>query len=782
MTIDSSQSVDIKGQKANIKTLFKPQNDDVFTTSQFRYKFGELGCQFVDMVVEDQEELTTDKKTIWFKVKNGLPSLNTIYLSFPQYSNDVGIGLFQYNAPKDPNFEQFDPLVVRVNMNNPVDLDGSISYIAWYYYKPEDPDRLLDIKITPGNSNAVNFAISREAGEYTFGAKLIDNDGGEIASEDIIGKGPSIFIKPKGNDSIDIPLVTIKSDAVSTKVGEEVTFTVSSKILSNRSDFKANRIIKYDFDGDGIDDLTTKDDIIKYIYTNPSPDGKPYKAKVKVIYREKVGVGYTEPIIVKKALKPNFILANYDKKILIRDTSYGLDDKTTFEYCLDKNDCENTTIKGEKTFLHEYKDYGTYTIVLTATDQYSNTVTTEKKITLSPPTTRLFISLMSTPDNRQTTNGFELDVGKSLNNQVILYPQYFGTGECYMDINLSDGDNNKDKMCNQLHTIDIKSVASQVYYKLWYSNAKGLTSKIIKVNLLDNQTIVPEQYKQTAAKMSELIEKYSNKEDYITLVSILQNLAQNLGDKEKTTEYLIDLSTEMQTTTYPETTQVEIKDITDSLANAGFRATQGLSEYERVKADILAYANPSLEPKISSLFDKLENTSDKTDMYNQLAEVLRLYGLEVTAGTVEQDDFTSIKELICKIVMIKEIPGSKCITTGEGTVIVPDETIAEPDTTTNNTGGSSIVKWILWIIGLAVGLFLLAIIIFAVRARISRAKIANEQGEAPSTPNPAPASNPPKPSQSENSSSNTPPNTQTPPPSNISNANSESSSSSKPTT
>jgi hypothetical protein len=71
-------------------------------------------------------------------------------------------------------------------MENPVDLDGSISYIARYYYKPEDPERLLDIKVTPGNSNAVNFAISREAGEYTFGAKIIDNDGGEVATEDII--------------------------------------------------------------------------------------------------------------------------------------------------------------------------------------------------------------------------------------------------------------------------------------------------------------------------------------------------------------------------------------------------------------------------------------------------------------------------------------------------------------------------------------------------------------------------------------------------------------------
>jgi len=144
---------------------------------------------------------------------------------------------------------------------------------------------------------------------------------------------------------VDIPLVTFKTDNSNTKIGEEVTFTANSRILSNRADFKANRIIKFDFDGDGIDDLTTKDDVVKYVYTKPSPDGKPYKPKAKVIYREKVGVGYAEPIIVKKGIKPNFLVVSFDKKILVRDTTFGDDDKTVLEYCLDKNNCVKTTIK-----------------------------------------------------------------------------------------------------------------------------------------------------------------------------------------------------------------------------------------------------------------------------------------------------------------------------------------------------------------------------------------------------------------------------------------------------
>lgn len=730
ISIDSSKSVDVKGQRANVKVLFKPQNDDVYNTTQLRYKFGEIGCQYVEMIVEDKEDLTADKKKIRFKVKNGLPKLNNIYLNFPQYSNDVGIWLFQYNAPKDPNFEQFDPLVVRVNIDSPVDLDGSISYIARYYYKPEDPDRLLDIKVTPGNSNAVNFAISREAWEYTFGAKIIDNDGGEIASEDIIWKGPSIFIKPKGNDSVDIPLVTFKTDINNTKIGEEVTFTVVSRVLSNRPDFKANRIIKFDFDGDGTDDLTTKDDVVKFVYTSPSPEGKPFKPKAKVIYRDKVWVWYAESITVKKWLKPSFLLASYDKKILIRDTTYGADEKTQLEYCLDDKNCSTSTIKWERIFTYVYPDYGTYTIQLRATDSFWNEVEAKKTIELKAPARRLYIDLMSTPNNKQTDNGFELEVGKSLSNQIILYPQYFGSGKCYLDINLTDGDDDNDIECNKVHTIDVKSIGAQVYYKFRYENSKGLTSKVIKINLLDNQAIVPEQYKEVSEAIGKLIDTYSNKTWYTELVTVLQSLGQNLGDKEKTTEYLIDLDNLIKKGELPKDTTKQLTDITKALANAGFRATQWLSEYERTKAEILAYANPSLEQKLSSLFEQIENTSDKQVMYDYLSDILALYGQEVSAWTLEEGDFTIIKWHICTIVTLKEIPGTKCAETGTSIEKPATTTVSSTDSNTDATPSSglgSVLKRILWIIWIAIGIFLVLVIVFAVKARMDRGKAESSE-------------------------------------------------------
>jgi hypothetical protein len=62
-----------------------------------------------------------------------------------------------------------------------------------------------------------------------------------------------------------------------------VQFDVVSKIISDRPDFVQERTIQYDFDGDGIRDLTTKSDRVKYVYTKPNEFG--YKPRAAVLYR-----------------------------------------------------------------------------------------------------------------------------------------------------------------------------------------------------------------------------------------------------------------------------------------------------------------------------------------------------------------------------------------------------------------------------------------------------------------------------------------------------------------
>ena len=68
----------------------------------------------------------------------------------------------------------------------------------------------------------------------------------------------------------DIPYVTVKSSQSTVEIGDEVTFDVISKVVSDRPDFVQERTIQYDFDGDGERDLTTKADRVTHVYTKPN--------------------------------------------------------------------------------------------------------------------------------------------------------------------------------------------------------------------------------------------------------------------------------------------------------------------------------------------------------------------------------------------------------------------------------------------------------------------------------------------------------------------------------
>jgi hypothetical protein len=99
-----------------------------------------------------------------------------------------------------------------------------------------------------------------------------------------------------------------------------VTFTTKAKVLSNRPDFEAKKIIRYDFDGDGVWDKTTKDSVVKYIYTKQYESIKP---RVEVTYRKNPVIFIGDAISVRQMLKPLLEAHVYDKTIYLRDYSLG---------------------------------------------------------------------------------------------------------------------------------------------------------------------------------------------------------------------------------------------------------------------------------------------------------------------------------------------------------------------------------------------------------------------------------------------------------------------------
>ena len=241
----------------------------------------------MDLTVEDTSLSKNNVVRIWFKSINGLPTLDNLILGFPQYGNEIGVG-FKENNARDIFNDTFDPLIVKVMATNPRDPDGFISYFKWFYAYKDDPERYLEMKITPGTIPYVFFSLPRIAGEFVFGVTMYDNDGGKQTNEQVVGNGPIVFFPPDVTRP-DIPYVTLKSSQSTVEIGDEVTFDVISKIVSDRPDFIQERTIQYDFDGDGEWDMTTKSDHVKYVYTKPNELG--YKPRVAVTYRGYKGIG-----------------------------------------------------------------------------------------------------------------------------------------------------------------------------------------------------------------------------------------------------------------------------------------------------------------------------------------------------------------------------------------------------------------------------------------------------------------------------------------------------------
>ncbi len=735
--INTSKSLNTKWQTNWLNTYFKPQNDSIFKWANLKYRFSEVWCQYMDIIVEDQNESTMDKKRIYFKVKNALPTLNNIIISFPQYSNEVWVWFMQ-NKLQDPNFNQFDPLAVRVVADNPIDKDWQISFFTRYYYKTDDPNRLLDIKITPGNINGAIFNVSREAWEYTFGVKMTDNDWWERTSEEIIGKWPVVFVQPKWSDSNNIPIVTLKTNSTLAKIWEVIKFTTTSKILSDKSDFKSNRIFKYDFDWDGTFDLTTKDDVVNYAYSKASSDWW-FKPKVKIIYKDKVWEAVWDTISVKKWLKSSFDYITNDKSIYIYDTSIWTNDSTKLEYCMDIKNCKSSDyiIKlqdWKKFFKFDYPDYGRHLIKLTASDDFGNEENYKQIIEITKSENTKYIDIISFPKIQKTEDWENIKIWKILDNTVRLYIQNNNiSGAC--DISAIIWSQTKDYKCNELNNIQFDENQEIWYINIKYDNDKWTVNRQIKVILIDNQYVVPDKYISSAKQIDNIRKEIAGKSEYSWFDSQLSTLRKSLGDRTAMNDIIptIKQNIDIMSGNDKKINFISVNKLLEWLSDKSTKAIMWATDYDQAKSDILSLISDPIKDQVSTNFEKINNANwNKDEIRNQMTWILSLVKDEVGKNNMDSTDFDIIKSQICQIAKYKEIPTDSCnnieLKNISTWTIIPKP--INTNIAANNSSNSivkTIIKVMLWIIWLVVVLFLGWVIYYAIKKRKEQneASIAN---------------------------------------------------------
>ena len=716
VTIDFSKSLNTKWLNKDLEIIIKPEDGKASTTSVLTYQFQELWCHKVEAFITDKRTWAQTKTVLRFKVQNAKPTLSSVVINLPQFRHSQLMYLNMGNLATSPQMLP-SPILVEVRANGVTDPDGRLSYIIWYYYEDGDPNNLLAAKTTPGNINTVVFTLDsfQPGKKYVFGLKMVDNDNASIRSEEIIGKGPVIFI-PSSYTNTDIPIVNLDVSPTTAQVGDPITFRVQSELVSDKPDFKDARVIKYDFDGDGIYDLITKKEEVKYAYGKPGT----YSPKVEVDYKGNKGFDYGDKILIRIGLKANFIYAGKDKTFIFRDVSVG--DITQRQWCPAYPKCNFGSvewIKDKTYFGYTYDSYKNYKVLLKVEDKYGNKKSALKNIKVKPQDLEQ-LEILSIPELK---NG-SIKVWINLNNAVVYHIIWQGTGECFVDADVSldtdgDGDatNDYDFGCNQTALFSYiprdKNTFAQIHYPGW--------EKEIKIEFLDFDINVPDDLKWAYTQLDQIIlklEKYTNT-DVVYLKNLLVSIRNSLiagvpsdADIEQARIWLQANSDQL-----PQELADEIKQVLDDLSTST-QTTTDLVGYEYYKQTIINYFPQDTQPKIRAIFEEIENNPDMSDEQKKekLEQILKEAKKLVEEGILEEGEFFSISREICSLLDYYNLTSPTCQQ--------PTEQIVTKTTSVV----SKIIRLILIIIGVLAVIFIALIILFAIKAR-KEEKEAEEENE-----------------------------------------------------
>jgi PKD repeat protein len=749
ITINPAISVNTKGERSDLQFFFQPKNKEIYKQTIFAYKFDELGCNYVDLTAEDTSIGKNNMTRVWFRVVNALPRLDNIVLFFPQYGNEIGVG-FNENQVRDIFNSNFDPLIVKVSATNPIDPDGFISYYKWYYYLKDDPTRFIETKITPGDIPYAFFSLPKIPGEYSFGVMMYDNDEGKKSSQDIIGNGPIVFFPPDSSRP-DVPLVTLRMSSSAAEVGDEITFDVISKVISDRPDFVKERTIYYDFDGDGTWDLVTKKDRVTYAYTKPS-DTSGFRPRASVLYRWYRWVSNWGNIIVRNGLKPRLLFDTVGNFAIFRDISLG--DISQKRICADAKTCnEVNAITTGSAFSYIYPGPGKYFASIDLADQHANEAKKRLVIDINTWSDTKNYEFLSIPEATISNSWIELFVGNSLENTILFYIKHNeNLGPCYIDTNVNEDTNwngnpldDADFQCNQLYLQKYEPQYDSIVGRLYYSDRnKKLVSQDFSIWFIDFEVALNPEDKKVYDQISVLIKDLSTPERFTgtnkMFKDMLKWMRDNISDKSSTLSNVVSLKDFMGRNTIKLTEQQDdmLKKIFLELSNRSTAAAEWLGEYGIAKQDILSILPTNLAIDVDDLFKAFENVagdaslgiSQQDKRKEALQKIVNVIGSHVapewktpTNTQIEKADMDDIVvPNICKIMSIYTIPSSLCSTSD--IKVVPENMTVETGETSTNW-----LKIIFIVLGIVVVGFIGLVVVFAVKA-----KLKQEQEEQESTP------------------------------------------------
>ncbi len=460
--------------------------------------------------------------------------------------------------------------------------------------------------------------------------------------------------------------MTLKQSHSNIEAGDEVTFEVKSKLILEKKDFRANRVIKYDFDGDGIPDLITKDTKVTHTYRKPGE----FTPKVSVVYRENKGFDVGESITVQQSVKPLMYITQHGPYMLARDISIGSIIESNV--CVDARRCvddpslafnlgkkENSE---HKTIVHRYAGTGTYFVDIQIKDDLGQIAGRKYPVIVKDQESVPFFHLMSIPEAKQKNEDYTIAVGNQLKNTVSYLLQYAGSGTCFMDIDPSkdangDGtaDNDEDVHCNELVSIAYDGKQASRTAKIYYTQNEQQIVRDVVINFIDAKNILEPKQQLIYTKLGNIIATIpKEKEKDIYLRHLLVQLQSSLDDRTARGGFILDIEQLLQSgeTSIADAERNQLEAIMSEMKDAAIIAAQGGTAYDQAKADILMLATEKIRPQVEKHFAAIESKDigGPEKIKAELQKIIKLFMLEQQAKQIDVTDMTSVlMPKICRI-------------------------------------------------------------------------------------------------------------------------------------
>ncbi len=759
-TVNPSISVNTQGNSKWLTYVFEPESligpSKAVFQSTLTHKFSQMGCHYIDLTVQDSNIWKQDKTRIWFDVKNALPKVKNVTLSFPQYWDNTSPIWFSSNTNSTTNQTVFDcsswsnnNVVIKVTAVEATDSDWTISRLRFYYYNTDDPSRILDSKETWITNPYVYFSMPRIGWEYKFWVMVYDNDGWMIDTEEYLWSNPSIYFPSCNNDS-DVPTVTLRLSSQNIEIWDTVTYSVISRITSNNQDFDMDRTFYYDFTWDWTWDLVTKKDSAIYTFLEPYEWIKP---RAGVVYRWKLWVWDWATLHVKNWIKPILLHNSIGNTVIFRDLSIW--EFQQRQVCFDVEQCKlwnakyqkthivtvtkdsekaetwkSTTITENDSFLQKYPDYWTHNVSIYLKNRYWIEVSTWFAIKTSDNSNNWRIApginMITIPETTFTNANPEIFLSKAMNNTVLMYINNDNSDECYVDMDIDqdsnwDGqkDNDMDVLCNKMAKI-VYQPNYEVIWRIYFKNEGQLTFKNFYVQFewyileLDDEKLV--LYKDITTLMN-WIEDSSI--ENTTLKSSLNTLRNKLNDITVVTPTVVAINEQIEAwwIRLSQKQKDLLDSILDRLSNSDTIISVWMSEYEVNKTEILTliWKTNKITPAVEEWFSSFE---ESTSLEEKSEILTNLFDNIMQNWALDKDDKNVVQWHICSIVKYHNLTSYTDIC--NLTLSEDYKPITNVSSESNNSGG--LPTWLKIVLFVLVG-WLLAmwwiILFFSIKAKLS---------------------------------------------------------------